>query len=220
MNTHVGYHGHASQRDRDLEGRLWVTHSSLLTGIDLYYATIWPRKLSTLNTGLSWILWNILKRNLRLKLQNLYLQSILLVSKYFYIGYISDSTICIFLLYKILDFDGSGDYDDYPESEPPCVGLCFLLKLRGEQPPAPILTRPCVGKCQHRRELGITAPPVRRRRKPCVGLCFITKKRAEERRKKKAEEKKKKEKKEKFEADLEWTKFIPNISDVNRNKYD
>jgi len=120
MNTHVGYHGHASQRDRDLE-----------------------------------------------------------------------------------DFDGSGDYDYYPESEPPCVGLCFLLKLRGEQLPAPILTRPCVGKCQHRRELGITAPPIRRRRKPCVGLCFITKKRAEERRKKKAEEKEKMEKNKKLEVELE-----------------
>merc|ERR1719308_726478 len=54
---------------------------------------------------------------------------------------------------QLQEFDGSGDdYDDY-ESAPPCIGLCLLRKSQGLEPPPPVVTKPCVGKCQHGQAL-------------------------------------------------------------------
>ena len=94
-----------------------------------------------------------------------------------------------------LEFDGSGDYEDYPE--PPCIGLCLIRKRLGLEPPPPILTKPCVGKCQHRRQHGLKEQLIVRRGKPCVGLCYIDKKRAAEGRRRRREEKEKRATKKK-----------------------
>ena len=69
------------------------------------------------------------------------------------------------------------------------------MKQLGKEPPPPVLTKPCVGKCQHRRQHGLRKQNIVRRRNPCVGLCYIAKKRAAEKRRK--EEKEKSEKKNK-----------------------
>merc|ERR1711892_388574 len=93
---------------------------------------------------------------------------------------------------QLEEFDGSGDdYDD--EGEPPCIGLCLMRKRLGQEPPPPVLTKPCVGKCQHRRQHGLKEPPKRKRRKPCVGLCYIRKLKAAEERRRRKEEKEKRE---------------------------
>merc|ERR1719429_281462 len=85
--------------------------------------------------------------------------------------------------------DISSILDNYDYSKPrPCVGLCFIKKLRGTGPieyPAPMKERKsCVGVCHRNRLKGIKRKRSWRdvmkkrsleRRKPCVGLCFIKK---------------------------------------------
>merc|ERR1712106_1171506 len=66
-------------------------------------------------------------------------------------------------------FDRSG-------KDRPCVGLCFLRKLRGEDP-VPYEYKPsCAGLCYLNKLRGVqvpaAAPPART---PCVGLCFLAK---------------------------------------------
>ena len=50
------------------------------------------------------------------------------------------------------------------------------------------MTKPCVGKCQHRRQHGLAEQKIVRRKKPCVGLCYLKKKRAAEERKRRKKE--------------------------------
>ena len=98
---------------------------------------------------------------------------------------------------------------DYTKPRP-CVGLCFIMKMRGgpkpEYPKHPPEEREsCVGMCHRSSSLSLTSHhehfrdkvegTTRRRwrqvrkvkRKPCVGMCYRNKlkKRAEERRIKK-----------------------------------
>jgi len=84
--------------------------------------------------------------------------------------------------------DISSVLDNYDYSKPrPCIGLCYIKKLRGDKPikyPEPARKRKsCVGLCHRRREKGLKRRKTtwkdmlvtREDNKPCVGLCFITK---------------------------------------------
>jgi len=92
---------------------------------------------------------------------------------------------------QLEEFDGSGDNYDDDDIETPCIGLCLLMKKLGQDPPPPVLTKPCVGKCQHRRQLGLKEQNIRKKKRPCVGLCYIEKLRAAKEKKRNEEKKNK-----------------------------
>ena len=66
-----------------------------------------------------------------------------------------------------------------------------MMKKLGQDPPPPVLTKPCVGKCQHRRQLGLKEQNIRKKKRPCVGLCYIEKLRAAKEKKRNEEKKNK-----------------------------
>lgn len=56
----------------------------------------------------------------------------------------------------------------------PCIGLCYLRKLRGQPPEPEVTARPCVGLCYLKKlngELGIST--TRKPKAPCIGLCYL-----------------------------------------------
>merc|ERR1711890_80449 len=73
------------------------------------------------------------------------------------------------------DEEGSGE-DLGPLEGEPFIGLCLIMKERGITFPPPPRDPPCIGICQHRRQLGIVVDErkeaARRRRRPCIGLCY------------------------------------------------
>merc|ERR1711971_678579 len=84
------------------------------------------------------------------------------------------------------DWEYEGSADDYDssreeDSEPykaACIGLCLVYRERGVPPPPQVREAPCVGKCHHRRQHGITDAMPQRFRRPCVGICFLKKQKA------------------------------------------
>merc|ERR1711874_355597 len=73
--------------------------------------------------------------------------------------------------------DSMGGGIDRSGKDRPCVGLCFLRKLRGEEP-VPYEYKPsCVGLCYLNKLRGVQVPAVAAepRKTPCIGLCYLAK---------------------------------------------
>merc|ERR1712215_96412 len=69
---------------------------------------------------------------------------------------------------------GFGGQVDKTGKDRPCIGPCYLRKLRGEDPVPFEYKESCVGLCHLSRIRGL-AHPTPRPRTPCIGLCYLAK---------------------------------------------